>query len=257
MQYDLLLWQDGTEILLWKDTDISPKDGCMLSIGDYLFYHADGRICIRPIFVEGDTIQMGAQIGVFPDCAAMQNLLWTDGTSVWYAIAESAYGRITTVRRMNLETMQYLDYEVSFAGSWDQGHSRPMAVYNGTLYYPTKTALYQLDLKTMNIREVTTFPETTEATVYGTDTGESLLRLEYNRNENFSTTDLITDMDLSFLGKDTVQTIYGNLVIAYEYEYINDYAYYPTTVVYRLDTSAEVWKSNGEYFFPIHNLYSK
>ena len=252
VEYDLILWQEGTETILWEDADISPRDGCMITVGDYLIYDGQEDLEIRPLLLDGDTPHIGNIIGTIPGCTAIQRLLWTDGAELWYGVQNGSFS-VDALRKMDISTKAFVDVETSkwSATGWDVRHPWPIAVSKENLYYYQNGIVYGQDLNTLTVQELCKISENMDARVYGTTTGEPLVLLEdYTKDISspvrFVTADLASGLKLLNKVEGQVQMILGDVAVVRIHDYVNDYDYFSRTALYRLDTDALFWISNGD-----------
>ncbi len=252
IEYDLIFWQEGTETVLWEDAAISPRDGCMITVGDYLIYDGQDDLEIRPLLLDGDDPYIGKLIGTIRECTAIQRLLWTNGTELWYGVQNGAFS-IDALRKMDIGTKAFIDSETTkwSATGWDVRHPWSMAVCKEKLYYYQNNIVYCQDLSTMTLKELYNISGKMDAQVYGTTTGEPLVLLEdytkgINSPDRFVTADLASGLKLLNKVQGQVQTILGDVAVVKTHDYVNDYDYFSRTALYRLDTGALIWISNGD-----------
>lgn len=251
-EYDLILWQDGIETLLWENTDIIPRDGCMLAVGNFLIYDGYGDLSVRPLLLDGENPKVGDSVGEITDCTATQRLLWCDGTTLWYGVRDET-SAIDTIRAMELETKTNADSVTSGwkATGWDARYPWSIAVSDNQLYYVQDDRIYVQDLTQMRVQEVCAIPENTEAYAYGTSTGEALvLWQDYSQGWHI-TQDISAGWTLETSERITVQTVLGNIAIVKIREYIDGYDYCVRTALYELDTNKRIWQSNGDVYVEV------
>lgn len=249
VQYDLILWQDGVETILWKNADIDSSDNNLVTVGDFLIYCGKSKMRVRPLMLEGAEPHVGKCIGDIPDIYDTQNLVWCDGKTLWYGV-EKDTGSTAALRKMTLRTKAYTDQATTGWRStgWDARHPWPLAVQNQQLYYVENGKLYVQTLDQLTARELRDIPENEEVNVYMTSTGEVMTLTKDHRRGQYTAQALSAGWSLEAEDRVMVETVFGNIAVVKRREYIDGYNYYLRTELYRVNTQAKTWVSSGKLY---------
>lgn len=249
VHYDLVLWQDGVETVLWKNSDIDPRDGNVVTVGNYLIYYRKSKIHIRPLILEDTVPSVGACIGDIPDIYHTQDFIWCDGETLWYGERNHTQA-ISALRALTLRTEVYTNYETSdwSSAGWDRRQPWPIGAQNGQLYFVQDGRLYMQDLKNLTVQELRDLQAYECANVYGTSTGEAMVFAKVPQQSRYITQNIAAGWTLESTDRIMVQTVFGDMAVVKCREYIDGYDYYPRTALYRLNTNAKAWESSGELY---------
>ena len=242
----VLWWFDLDQMTeTYIDTVFSP----ISTYGDYLVYERRSSLYARKIYKTDQQIELGDSFPFLTECSHLQDVLWIDGTNIWFLPHEAGNG-FDTIYCKDLLTGATSQLQVPYGGErYRTGYypNLPYAVHDGKLcfYDFQNDSISELNLTTGS-KKVCFYQPTDRpgyTVLYNSKTGKNYFQNRLGETRCLENEKTVMPLQQS----QAVQAEIGRLLITNTMEFVDEAPYgwyYPRTVIC-WDTGGIVWKSSG------------